>query len=136
MSEAVAKQKRSVGTADEHKMYTRLFDGWLVREGFGSFFEAIIENGRCVQVRARKHEDGTLKVIKPQMLIGHLLEMSVGSKGTPKGGHAADLAARAAMEVATACGPRSKMRCAAAATLRQDGDGVQVDRGRRVLVSC
>tara|TARA_B110000046_G_scaffold57696_1_gene64602 strand:+ start:555 stop:839 length:285 start_codon:yes stop_codon:yes gene_type:complete len=44
VSEAVAKQKRSVGTADEHKMYTRLFDGWLVREGFGSFFEAIIEN--------------------------------------------------------------------------------------------
>ena len=55
-----------------------------------------------------------IKVLKPQMLIGHLLEMSVGSESTPKGGHAADLAARAATEVASACGPREKMRCARA----------------------
>ena len=96
-----------------------------MREGFGSFFEATFENGICVLVSARKLEDGTPKVLKPQMLIGYLLEMSVGSKSTPKGGHAADLAARAAMEVATACGLRSKMKCAATATLRR-----RVGRGR------
>ena len=109
------KQSRAQTTADEHKMYARLFDGWLVRKGFGSYFDAEVMDGHCVAVRARKRGDGTLKVIKPQMLVGYLLDMSVNSEHTPKGGHAADIAARAAMEVASACGPRAKMRCAARA---------------------
>ena len=58
-------------------------------------------------MRARRREDGTPKVIKPQMLIGYLLQMSVGDESAPKGGHAADLAARAATEMANACGQRS-----------------------------
>ena len=66
------------------------------RQGFGSYFEADVENGLCVAVRARKDpETGVKKVIKAQMLIGHLLEMAAGEKtGVPKGGHAADIAAR------------------------------------------
>ena len=114
VSRVFGKQRRAQSTADEHKMYMRLLDGWFVREGFGSYVEAVIVDGRCIEVRARRRDDGTMKVLKPQMLIGHLLEMSVGSESTPKGGHAADLAARAATEVANACGPREKMRCARA----------------------
>ena len=42
-------QKTSKKAADEHKMYVRLFDEWLVREGFGSYFEAELEHGRCIE---------------------------------------------------------------------------------------
>jgi hypothetical protein len=114
VSDIFGKCNRSQTTADEHKAYTRIIDGWLVCKGFGSFFEAVLsdEDGRCIAVKLCKREDGTLKVLKPEMIVGHLLEMSVGSEHTPKGGHAAELAARAGMEVATACGLRSKMKCA------------------------
>lgn len=104
------KQNRAQTTADEHKMYARMLDSWLVREGFGSYFEADLEHGRCIAVRARRGQSGEKKVIKPQMLIGYLLQMATGGESTPKGGHAKDLAARAATEVATACGQRSKMK--------------------------
>ena len=60
--------------------------------------------------------DGSPKVMAPQMLLGHLFAMATGAKSTPKGGHAADLESRAATELATACGPRSQMRCARAQT--------------------
>ena len=36
------------------------------------------------------------------MLAGYLLQMAVGDKSTPKGGHAADVAARAASELSSA----------------------------------
>ena len=63
-----------------------------------------------VAVRARRLPSGEKKVVKPQMLVGYLLQMAVGGESTPKGGHPADLAARAAMEVASACGLRSHMK--------------------------
>jgi hypothetical protein len=132
VSDVFGKINRSQTTADEHKMYTRIIDGWLVRKGFGSYFEAVLgDDGRCIAVRPRKREDGTLKVLKPEMIVGHLLEMSAGSKHTPKGGHAADIAARAAMEVATACGPRSKMKCAARHTNPSACAASERGRGRR-----
>lgn len=99
-----------------------------MRQGFGSYFEAIVEDGVCVEVRLRKRADGSVKVVKPQMLVGYLLEMAAGSASTPKGGHAADLAARAATEVATACGPRSQMRCAARAASKK--------KARRLQKNC
>ena len=46
-------------------MYIRLLDGWFVREGFGSYVEAVVVDGRCVEVRARRRDDGTMKVLKP-----------------------------------------------------------------------
>ena len=110
------KKMRGQSTADEHVMYIRLIDGWLTRMGFGSYVEAELADGRCVAVRARRRADGTIKVMRAEMLMGHLLEMAVGGESVPKGGHAADLMARAATEVATACGKRSKMRCARART--------------------
>ena len=106
VSNVFGKQRRSQTTADEHKMYGRLFDGWLVRKGFGSYFESEYEHGRCVAVRARRREDGTHKVVRAEMLSGALRDMSVGSESAPKGGHASDIAARAGMEVASACGKR------------------------------
>lgn len=109
VSAVFGKQLRAQTTADEHMMYTRIFDAWLMREGFGSYFEVDLEHGRCIAVRARRRPSGEKKVIKPQMLVGYLLQMAVGGESAPKGGHAADLAARAATEVATACGKRSSM---------------------------
>ena len=105
------QQKRANSTADEHKRYIRTIDGWLVRKGFGSFVEAEVDkHGQLVAVHARRTASGEIKVMKPQMIIGYLLEMAAGSKDTPKGGHAGDLLARAGQEAVTACGPRSKMK--------------------------
>ena len=87
---------------------------WLVREGFGSFVSAEIKHGRCVSLQPRRKADGTVKVVKADIFVGYLLEMATGSSSTLKGSAAADLMARAATEVATACGKRSKMRCARA----------------------
>ena len=68
------------------------------------------DHGQLVAVHPRKTAAGELKVMKAQMLIGYLLEMASGSKDTPKGGHAGDLAARAGQEAVTACGRRSQMK--------------------------
>ena len=65
--------------ADEHKMYMRIFDGWLVRQGFGSFVSAEIEHGRCVSLQPRRKADGTVKVVKAEIFVGYLLKMATGS---------------------------------------------------------
>ena len=92
-------------------MYMRMIDGWLVRKGFGSYIEAEVDkHGQLVEVRPRRTATGEIKVTKPQMIIGYLLEMASGSADTPKGGHAGDLLARAGQEAVTACGPLSKMK--------------------------
>ena len=64
VSAVFGKQPRSQTTADEHKMYTRIFDAWLMRGGFGSYFEVDVEHGRCIAVRARRRPSGEKKVIK------------------------------------------------------------------------
>ena len=111
VSSVFGRQRHANSTAAEHKMYIRMIDGWLVRKGFGSYVEAVFDDhGQLVDVNPRKTAGGALKVMKPQMLIGYLLEMASGSKDTPKGGHAGDLLARAGQEAVTACGPRSKMK--------------------------
>ena len=111
-------QRRGQSTADEHKMYMRIIDEYLVREGFGSYVEARHEHNRCVQVVARRDADGRPRVIRPQMLVGYLLQMSTGHASVPKGGHDTDVKKRAETELATACGPRSNMRCARAGGAR------------------
>jgi hypothetical protein len=111
VSAVFGRQKRSNSTADEHRMYIRMLDGWLVRKGFGSYVEAIFDkHGLLVEVRPRRTATGEVKVLKAQMLIGYLLEMASGSKDTPKGGHAGDLLAQAGQEAVSACGVRSKMK--------------------------
>jgi len=103
------RQRRSQSTAAEHKMYMRLFDGWLVRSGFGSYIELDLDkHGMLVAVRARRSAvTNELKIVRPQMLIGWLLEMASGSENTPKGTHPSEIAARAAHEAAAACGKRA-----------------------------
>ena len=112
ISASFARQKRSETTAAEHRQYMRLFDGWLVRSGFGSYVEVELNaQGALVAVRARRSvETGEIKIIKPEMLIGWMLEMASGSENTPKGTHAAEIAARAGQEAATACGKRFQMQ--------------------------
>ena len=111
ISSVFGRQRRSETTAAEHRMYMRVLDGWLVREGFGSYVEVVINKaGSIVAVRARRDADGVMKVLRPQMLIAHLLQMAQGAASTPKGGHAADIAARSGQEAVTVCGKRSQMK--------------------------
>ena len=100
VSAIFGRQKRANSTAAEHRSYMRLLDGWLVRKGFGSYVESEVDQfGQLVAVHPRRTASGEMKVVKPQMIIGYLLEMASGSKDTPKGGHAGDLLARAGQEV-------------------------------------
>ena len=69
VSDVFWRQKRAASTADEHRGYMRLIDGWLVRRGHGSYVECITnESGRLVEVRTRRAATGERKVIMPQML--------------------------------------------------------------------
>jgi len=43
IASVLARQRRSETTAAEHRMYMRLFDGWLVRSGFGSYVEVEVD---------------------------------------------------------------------------------------------
>ena len=67
-----SRNKRSETTAAEHKSYMRLFDGWLVRSGFGSYVSVELDkHGVLVAVCARRcAETKKIKVVRPQMLIG------------------------------------------------------------------
>ena len=70
VSAVFGRQKRSNSTADEHRMYIRMLDGWLVRKGFGSYVEAIFDkHGLLVEVRPRRTATGEVKVLKAQMRI-------------------------------------------------------------------
>ena len=65
VSAVFGRQKRSNSTADEHRMYIRMLDGWLVRKGFGSYVEAIFDkHGLLVEVRPRRTATGEVKVLK------------------------------------------------------------------------
>ena len=112
VSGVFSRQRRSVSTAQEHKQYMRLFEGYLVRKNHGSYVSIVLdEHGMLAEVHAKRcAETGEIKVVPPQMLIGWLLDMAVGSQDTPKGTHASEIHARAAQEAATACGKRSEMK--------------------------
>ena len=51
---------------------------------------------------------GELRVLKPEMVVGMLLEMATGDENAPKGGHPDDLARMASSEAKNICGPRRK----------------------------
>ena len=85
VSSVFGAQKRSNSTAAEHKMYVRMIDGWLVRKGFGSYVESEVDKyGQLVAVHPRRTASGEMKVVKPQMLIGYLLEMAGRAARTPR----------------------------------------------------
>ena len=77
ISSVFGQHRRSETTAAEHRIYMRVLDGWLVREGFGSYVEVVVNKaGSIVAVRARRDAAGVKKVLRPQMLIAHLLQMA------------------------------------------------------------
>ena len=93
VSGVFSRQRRSVSTAQEHKQYMRLFEGYLVRKKHGSYVSIVLdEHGMLTEVHAKRSaEAGEIKVVPPQMLIGWLLDMAVGSQDTPKGTHASEI---------------------------------------------
>ena len=50
---------------------------------------------------------GELRVIRPEMIVGMLLEMATGDPNMPKGGHADDLVMLASTDAKQAFGPRT-----------------------------
>jgi hypothetical protein len=85
-----------------------------VCKNHGSYVSIVLdEHGMLTEVHAKRSaETGEIKIVPPQMLIGWLLDMAVGSQDTPKGTHASEIHARAAQpqEAASACGKRSGMK--------------------------
>lgn len=85
---------------------------WAVRSGFGHFAEPRPDAGdEPPLLRAVKDEaTGQIKMLKPEMIVGLLLEMATGDDNMPKGGHKDDVTLRDAMKgarVAAIAGPRS-----------------------------
>ena len=96
-------------TALEHDMYMRLINCWAERSGFGTFVirREDAGDGEPPTVRAAKDVKGELMVLKPEMIVGLLLEMATGDENMPKGGHPEDLARLAATDDKNLAGPRA-----------------------------
>ena len=67
VSAVFGAQRRANTTADEHRMYTRMFEGWLVAEGFGSYFvvehdEDGVRGVSGIKVSARRNASDNIKV--------------------------------------------------------------------------
>ena len=67
VSAVFGAQRRANTTADEHRMYTRMFEGWLVAEGFGSYFvvehdEDGLRGVSGMKVSARRNASDKIKV--------------------------------------------------------------------------
>jgi hypothetical protein len=100
---------RANSTAKEHDMYARLINCWAERSGFGTY---VVEREDAAAepptVRAAVDEEtGVPKVLKPEMIVGMLLEMATGDKNMPKGGHPDDLARLASTDEKNLAGPRA-----------------------------
>ena len=104
---------RAASTAAEHDMYVRLINCWAERSGFGTY--AIERKGNAdgtsaaMQI-AREARSKALRVLKPEMIVGLLLEMATGDPNMPKGGHASDLARLAKSDSLNICGPRTQWK--------------------------
>ena len=112
VSAAFGAQLRSQTTGDEHKAYMRILERYLVRTGFGSYVEVIVDKtaGLGYVLRARRDASGAIKMLPPQIFVGYLLEMAVGSKEVPKGGHVDDVRVAVITELSSACGQRDTWR--------------------------
>ena len=67
VSAVFGAQRRANTTADKHRMYTRMFEGWLVAEGFGSYFvvehdEDGLRGVSGIKVSARRNASDKIKV--------------------------------------------------------------------------
>ena len=107
-TETFKEGHRATSTALEHDMYMRLINCWAERSGFGTYVVRRENVGvDPPTVRAAKDErTGELMVLKPEMIVGLLLEMATGDENMPKGGHPEDLARLAATDDKNLAGPR------------------------------
>lgn len=87
---------------------------WAERSGFGTF--VVDRKDRVAGIApptveiAKDATTGEVKVLKPEMLVGLLLEMATGDDNAPKGGHADVVKRMAGTEAKNVCGPRSKWK--------------------------
>ena len=82
-------------------MYMRLINCWAERSGFGTFVVPREgANGISPTVRAARDEHtGLIRVLRPEMVVGMLLEMATG-------GHPDDIAMLALTDQKQLLGPR------------------------------
>ena len=81
-TETFKEGHRATSTALEHDMYMRLINCWAERSGFGTYVVPRENaNGEaptvCAAVEKRKRLP---KVLKPEMIVGLLLEMATGDE--------------------------------------------------------
>ena len=103
---------RAESTAREHDMYMRLINCWAERSGFGTFVvprEGAEDKSPAVRA-ARDAATAELKVLRPEMIVGMLLEMATGDSNMPKGGHQDDLALLKATDDKHIAGPRTNWK--------------------------
>ena len=90
-------------------MYVRLVSCWAERSGFGTYAVERKAKDGCtspaVQI-AKDARTGAMRVLKPEMIVGMLLEMATGDENMPKGGHKVDLESLTTTDDKNICGPR------------------------------
>ena len=111
-TETFKESHRAESTAAEHDMYMRLINCWAERSGFGTYVVPREgADGKSPAVRAaRDAKTGELRVIRPEMIVGMMLEMATGDPNMPKGGHADDLAMLASTDAKQMLGPRTSYK--------------------------
>ena len=68
VSSVFGAQKRACTTAAEHRMYTRMFEAWLVASNFGSYFkvehgvDGVVTDVADIKVTARRDACGKIKI--------------------------------------------------------------------------
>jgi len=109
-TETFKEGHRATSTALEHDMYMRLINCWAERSGLGTFVvgrdgakDPPDSSCSCGAVDERT---GLPMVLKPEMIVGLLLEMATGDENMPKGGHPDDLARLVATDEKNLAGPR------------------------------
>jgi hypothetical protein len=92
-TETFKEGHRATSTAIEHDMYMPLINCWAERSGFGTHVVGREDSdGQAPTVRAPLDDKtGLPMMLKPEMIVGLLLEMATGDENMPKGGHPDDL---------------------------------------------
>ena len=94
-------------TLEEHDRYMVWIAAWAQISRFGEFVEIdeSLKPGADGYLKPKLNEDGSQRVVLPEMLTGMLLEMASGAKSTPKGGLNELLKAHMDLAVASASEP-------------------------------
>ena len=109
-TETFKESHRATTTAMEHDMYMRLVNCWAERSGFGTYVvrrEGVDKMNPPAVRAARDADTGEMRVLRPEMIVGLLLEMATGDENMPKGGHPDDLAMLAQTDEKQLTGPRT-----------------------------